>query len=76
MADFGEYLPFDGISLHSGSGRSFHNTYPTAWAATNRKAVEESVGQKKLSNSVRSIRKDNKDSDVRKGDIFRRYHNF
>lgn len=31
MADFGEQTPFDGV-FHSGTGATWHNLYPTAWA--------------------------------------------
>ncbi|XP_013409261.1 uncharacterized protein LOC106172883 [Lingula anatina] len=42
MADFGEYLPTDGVVLHNGmSGREVHNLWPVLWAKLNREAVEE-----------------------------------
>lgn len=41
MADFGEYLPFDG-HLYSGEDcASYHNKFPEAWAKINQEAVAE-----------------------------------
>ncbi len=42
MADFGEYLPIDGV-FHDGTpAMLMHNLYPVLWAKLNREAVEES----------------------------------
>ena len=40
MADFGEWLPFDG-QIHSGSAAAEHNLYPTRWHQANREVLEE-----------------------------------
>ncbi len=41
MADFGEYIPTDGV-LHSGeSPLTYHNRYPEDWARINHEAVKE-----------------------------------
>ncbi len=39
MADFGEGLPFDAV-LASGTAHEWHNRYPEAWAAFNRRLRE------------------------------------
>ena len=42
MADFGEYLPADGVYFYSKqSAREVHNQWPLLWAKLNREAIEE-----------------------------------
>lgn len=42
MADFGEYLPADGVFFYNNqSGRALHNKWPTLWAEVNRMAIDE-----------------------------------
>lgn len=41
MADFGEYLPAEGILASGADPRLEHNRYPVEWARVNREAVEE-----------------------------------
>ena len=40
MADFGEWLPFDGV-VHSGTAAAEHNRYPTRWHQANREVLQE-----------------------------------
>lgn len=40
MADFGEYIPPDGV-LFDGDPLLYHNRYPAEWARINREAIEE-----------------------------------
>lgn len=40
MADFGEYLPTEGI-LHAGQGDTWHNPWPDLWIRLNREVLEE-----------------------------------
>ncbi|KAK7503683.1 hypothetical protein BaRGS_00005222 [Batillaria attramentaria] len=43
MADFGEYLPAEGVEFYSGQHpEELHNEWPVLWAKLNREAVEES----------------------------------
>ncbi|MBN2050719.1 MAG: alpha-glucosidase, partial [Spirochaetales bacterium] len=42
MADFGEYLPTDGVLFSGEKGERVHNRYPALWAKANREALEES----------------------------------
>jgi len=43
MADFGEALPCEGVTLHDGSPPcSYHNQYAVEWARLNQQAVEKS----------------------------------
>src|SRR3546814_8236 len=41
MADFGEYLPFDGHLFSGEDCASYHNKFPQAWAKINQDAVAE-----------------------------------
>ncbi|KAL4227121.1 hypothetical protein ACF0H5_015094 [Mactra antiquata] len=42
MADFGEYLPPDGVVFQGNlTGREVHNKWPVAWAEVNRMAINE-----------------------------------
>lgn len=41
MADFGEYLPVDGVLWGGEDPAAVHNTWPAIWARLNREAVEE-----------------------------------
>jgi sulfoquinovosidase len=43
MADFGEQTPFDGV-FDSGSGATWHNRYPDAWARLQAEALEGTDG--------------------------------
>lgn len=53
MADFGEYLPTDGV-LYGGSGYDVHNIYPVLWAKCNREALEETNSLGKVTFFMRS----------------------
>lgn len=53
MADFGEYLPTDGV-LYGGSGYDVHNIYPVLWAKCNREALEETDSLGKVTFFMRS----------------------
>jgi alpha-glucosidase (family GH31 glycosyl hydrolase) len=42
MADFGEWLPLDGVKLHDGEDPHLaHNQYPSAWHQLNREAQQD-----------------------------------
>ncbi len=41
MADFGEYLPTDGVLQSGESPATYHNQYPVEWAKLNYEAVKE-----------------------------------
>ncbi len=53
MADFGEYLPTDGV-LYGGSGYDVHNVFPVLWAKCNREALEETGTLGKITFFMRS----------------------
>src|SRR5271157_399322 len=41
MADFGEYVPTDGVLFSGESPETYHNKYPVIWAKLNYEALEE-----------------------------------
>ncbi len=41
MADFGEYVPTDGVLQSGESAETYHNKYPVIWAKVNYEAVKE-----------------------------------
>jgi alpha-glucosidase len=48
MADYGEYLPAEGVPASGESWERVHNTYPALWARVNREAIAEAGGEEEL----------------------------